>query len=65
MSDQHAFFMALALEQARIGLDEGELPIGAVLVNDGQAITVAHTCEKAAQRRLVHANCLLWISLTG
>lgn len=57
-ADQHAFFMALALEQARIGLDEGELPIGAVLVNDGQAITVAHTCEKAEQRRLVHAELL-------
>ncbi len=31
-------FMALAYEEAKIGFDEGGLPIGAVLVEDGAAI---------------------------
>ncbi|WP_392507382.1 nucleoside deaminase [Naumannella halotolerans] len=33
-------FMALAIEQAQLGWDEGGVPIGAVLVHDGQVLAV-------------------------
>lgn len=51
-------FMREALRMARIGLDSGELPIGAVVVLDGQVIVAAHTEERAQGRLLVHADLL-------
>lgn len=50
--------MREALSMARIGLDKGELPIGAVVVLNGQIIASAHTQEKAEGRLLVHAELL-------
>lgn len=35
-------FLALAIEQARIGRDEGGVPIGAVLVADGRVLGAGH-----------------------
>ena len=40
MDDQA--FLAIAIEQARIGRDEGGVPIGAVLVADGQVLGAGH-----------------------
>jgi len=34
--DEH--FMRLALEQARLGAEQGEVPVGAVLVRDGEVV---------------------------
>ena len=34
--------MDLALSQARLAADEGCVPVGAVIVRDGQAIAAAH-----------------------
>ena len=39
-TDADAQFMALAIEQARIGRDEGGVPIGAALVADGKVLGV-------------------------
>jgi len=39
--DDHDF-LALAIEQARIGRDEGGVPIGAVLVADGRVLGAGH-----------------------
>lgn len=50
--------MAAALEAARRGLARGELPIGAVVVADGQVISTAHTEEVTQRRLLVHAELL-------
>jgi tRNA(adenine34) deaminase len=36
--DQHDTFMRKALEEARKGLDAGEVPVGAVLVLDGEIV---------------------------
>ena len=36
MSQDHERFMRLALEQAALARDEGEVPVGAVLVMDGE-----------------------------
>ena len=39
-TEPDAQFMALAIEQARFGRDEGGVPIGAALVADGQVLGV-------------------------
>ena len=36
------FYMGLALEEARTAADEGEVPIGAVVVCDGEVVARAH-----------------------
>ena len=51
-------FMRKALEMAQVGLSKGELPIGAVVVLDGEVIASAHTQEKSEGRLLVHAELL-------
>ena len=40
--DRDREFLALAIEQARIGRDEGGVPIGAALVADGRVLGVGH-----------------------
>lgn len=40
-------YMVLAIEQAKKAADEGEVPIGAVIVKNGEIISVAHNeCEQ-------------------
>lgn len=48
-------FMEAALQVAREGLEQGELPIGAVVVLDDQIIARAYTTERTERRLLVHA----------
>jgi tRNA(adenine34) deaminase len=50
--------MREALKLAASALDQGELPIGAVVVLDDQIIAAAHTMERAEKRLLVHADLL-------
>jgi len=40
LADEH--WMGLALAQARLGAEKGEVPVGAVLVKNNQLITAAH-----------------------
>jgi cytosine deaminase len=42
MDTEDARFLAVAVEQARLGLDEGGIPIGAALVADGQILGAGH-----------------------
>jgi tRNA(adenine34) deaminase len=51
-------FMREAITMARAGLDAGELPIGAVVVLNGEVISRAYTRERAEGRLLVHADLL-------
>src|SRR5688500_12650824 len=51
-------FMREALRVAREGLERGELPIGAVIVLNGEIIAESYTREKAEGRLLVHADLL-------
>jgi tRNA(adenine34) deaminase len=44
--------MGAALEEAALGLDAGELPIGSVVVADGKTVARAHWC--AADGLLAH-----------
>ena len=42
MNDNDVRFLAMAIDQARIGLSEGGIPIGAALVADGDVLGVGH-----------------------
>jgi tRNA(adenine34) deaminase len=51
-------FMRLALEQARQARARGEVPVGAVLVKDGQVVAGAANCPIAAHDPTAHAEIL-------
>jgi tRNA(adenine34) deaminase len=55
---EHEHFMAEALKVARLGLEHGEMPIGAIVVVDDEIIASQYTQERSAQRLLVHADLL-------
>ncbi len=48
-------FMMLALEQARLAALGGEVPVGAIVVKDGQVIAVGHNAPVAAHDPTAHA----------
>jgi tRNA(Arg) A34 adenosine deaminase TadA len=50
--------MALALEQARLGAQAGEVPIGAVVMRDGKVIAAAHNRPRALCDPTAHAEVL-------
>ncbi|NBC36991.1 nucleoside deaminase [Novosphingobium sp. FSY-8] len=50
--------MAAALQQARMAADAGEVPIGAVIVKDGQIIAAAHNAPRAQCDPTAHAEIL-------
>ena len=50
--------MQLALEQARVAESAGEVPIGAVVVHDGQVIARAHNQPRALHDPTAHAEVL-------
>ena len=54
MTEQQKFMM-LALEQAKISASEDEVPIGAIVVKDGQVIAVAHNTRNASKNAVEHA----------
>lgn len=54
----HEYFMREALSVAIKAMEEGELPIGAVVVSDGKIIARSSTKERAFGRWLVHAELL-------
>lgn len=53
-------YLAAAIEQARKSLDEGGIPIGAVLVHDGEIIGRGHNCRVQTGSPIDHGemNCL-------
>ncbi len=48
-------FMALALEQARLAWAEGEVPVGAVVVKDGEVIAVGYNRPIGGHDPTAHA----------
>jgi len=50
--------MRLALEQARKGAGEGEVPIGAVIVKDGEVVVMAHNQPRTLLDPTAHAELL-------
>ncbi len=51
-------FMRLALSEAQSAADEGEIPVGAVLVKDGEVIAQAHNRREADHDPTAHAELL-------
>ena len=51
-------YMQLALRQARLAAEEGETPVGAVLVKDGQVIAAAHNRRESDHDPTAHAELL-------
>lgn len=51
----HDRWMRLALDQARQAFDEGEVPVGAVIVHDGHVIAEGHNQREALQDPTAHA----------
>lgn len=48
-------FMRIALEEALIAYDEGEIPVGAVITLDGEVLARAHNRNRALGNPLLHA----------
>lgn len=55
MSELHAVWMTLALEQARLGALAGEVPVGAVVVKDGTVIGRGHNRNVSDHDPSAHA----------
>lgn len=51
----HVDFMQVALEEARLAFEEGEVPVGAVIVRDGRIIARAHNTRERDKNALCHA----------
>jgi tRNA(adenine34) deaminase len=49
------WFMRLALDEARAAFDEGEVPVGAVIVHEGRVIAAAHNQREALHDPTAHA----------
>lgn len=52
-NDQH--WMQLALQQAQLSAERGEVPVGAVLVKDNEIIAQAHNCPISTCDPSAHA----------
>jgi len=53
--EEHVHWMEMALEQARQAAREGEVPVGAVLVREGQVIATGHNRREQHGDPLAHA----------
>ena len=51
----HERFMRLALKQAQVSYKHDEVPIGAVVVKDGEVIARAHNTRNASRNAVEHA----------
>lgn len=48
-------YMQLAIEEAKMALDEGEIPIGAILVKENEVLGKAHNTRESTKNPLHHA----------
>lgn len=55
MEAQVEFFMRKALEQARIAESMGEVPVGAVVVKDGEIVSGAYNTRETEKNAVAHA----------
>ncbi|HZG73205.1 MAG TPA: tRNA adenosine(34) deaminase TadA [Chondromyces sp.] len=58
MEKNHHFFMYKAIEEAKKAEEIGEVPIGAVIVKDGEVIAAAHNLRETTQNAVTHAELL-------
>ena len=55
---EHKKFMTLALSEAQKAKEKGEIPVGAVIVKNGEVITKAHNLTEEKNSPLAHAELL-------
>lgn len=53
--DVHAVFMQLALAEARQAAEEGEAPVGAIIVHQGRIVAAAHNQREQLRDPTAHA----------
>lgn len=53
--DKHEAFMRNALALAQEAYDDGEVPVGAVIVRDGEIVAVGRNRREKAKNALLHA----------
>lgn len=58
MENQDRMWMQIALEEARIAAEAGEVPVGAVLVRDNTEIARAHNLRETNRMATAHAELL-------
>ena len=51
----HKLWMGRALEEARLALEHGDVPVGAAVVRDGEILALAHNRREADQDPSAHA----------
>ena len=57
-SSSDRYYMEIALQEARIAAASGEIPVGAVVVLNGELIAQAHNRREELQSPLAHAEAL-------
>ncbi len=57
-TDIHTKFMSLAIDEAIMAADEGEIPVGAVIIKDGDIIATAHNNRETTHDATGHAEIL-------
>lgn len=55
---EHERFMGLALRQAELAFEEGEVPVGAVIVRAGEVLAAGFNCRERAHDPTAHAEML-------
>ena len=58
MERSDEFWMRIALDEARIAAEAGEVPVGAVLVRGGEEIARAHNLRETERMATAHAELL-------
>ena len=58
MEMTHEQFMEIALQEAGKAAAEGEVPVGAVIVKDGQVLARAHNMREQKKSTIAHAEIL-------
>lgn len=56
MNDEQ--LMRVALAQAALAAEEGEVPVGAVIAKDGEVVAAAHNLRESGKNALYHAETL-------
>ena len=60
MSNEHEQYMAIALDEARLALRDGEFPVGCLMVADGRVVAKGrrHNSGEACRNEIDHAEIL-------
>ncbi|MFH0977560.1 MAG: tRNA adenosine(34) deaminase TadA [Spirochaetota bacterium] len=54
-TDKKSVYMRIALEEAKKAFENGEIPVGAVIIKDGEIISKAHNRNRETRNPIKHA----------